>query len=252
MSAVGAVAVAAGGRAVEAEAAAPVAVTGTATGISLRAATLEATVDPKGEPTTFHFEYGPTASYGLATSDQEVPAGAGPQPVSAAVSGLAFGTGYHYRVIAVNPSGQANGEDRAFRTRDAVLSGPYAVRLTVLRGGAAFGQRQGAVLRRRYRLTVRCRQGLCSTLRLRRGGARGVFASRLKRNEGDRYTGMERSKGHCDDGERFRARASVLLYPTSVSGGRARGIAGTLRVRVGGCVHGSEVAEIAGRLVGNG
>lgn len=252
MSALGALAVAAAGRVAEADAAPPAAVTGEATGVSLRSARLQATVDPGGEPTTFHFEYGPDASYGFTTPDQAIGPAAGPQAVSAALSGLAFGTGYHYRVVAVNASGQGSGGDRAFRTRDAVLSGPYAVRLKVLLGGPAFGQRAGLVVRRRYRFTARCSQGSCPTLRLRRRGARGVFAARLRRQEGDRYTGVERSRGHCDDGERFGARASLLVYPTSVAGGRARRIGGKLSVRVGGCVHGIEVAEIDGRLVGHG
>lgn len=253
VSAVGAVAVAAAaGRPGEARAAAPTAVTEAADAISVQGATLHATVDPGGEPTTVYFQYGTSAAYGSTTAVQEAGAGVGPMAVSATVSSLSFGTSYHYRVVAANPSGQASGEDRAFRTRDAVISGRYAVTLTVTAGGRLFGQRSGMTVRRRYRLTARCSAGSCGVIRLRRPGVSGVFASRLRRRQGDRYRGVERSRGFCDNGERFRAKASVLIYPTSVSRGRAATIAGRLSIRIGGCARGREVATLTGRLVGHG
>jgi hypothetical protein len=83
---------------------------------------------------------------------------------------------------------------------------------------------------------------------LRRRGAKGTFASKLTRHEGDRYAGIERSRGHCDNGERFKATAAVLVHPTSLSGGRAVRIAGRLHIRVRGCLHAAEVARLTGRL----
>src|SRR5205807_82972 len=43
---------------------APVVVTGGATGLTAGGATLTGTVDPRGVPTTYHFEYGKTTAYG--------------------------------------------------------------------------------------------------------------------------------------------------------------------------------------------
>jgi hypothetical protein len=235
-----------------AEAAPPTAATGKATSVSLQGATLNATVNPNGERTTFFFAYGTSTSYGSTTPVQEAGSGSGPIPVSAPVAGLPFGTGFHYRVVAANASGQANGEDGGFRTLDAVLSGRYAVTLRIVSGGRPFGQRKGQALHRRYRLTAECAAGSCPTLRLHRPGARGVFASRLTRGEGDRYSGVERSSGRCNNAERFRARASLLLYPTSLRGARAATIAGRLIVRVRGCARGREVATLRGSLIGHG
>ena len=49
----------------------PTATSGSATSITLTGATLNATVDPQGASTSYHFEYGTTDSYGLSTSDRD-------------------------------------------------------------------------------------------------------------------------------------------------------------------------------------
>jgi hypothetical protein len=243
----------AAGRPGQAAAAAPSAVTGGAISISPSGATLNGTVNPNGEATSVFFEYGAGGGYGSVTPRQEIEAGAvGPQGVAAGITNLAFGTIYHYRVVAENPSGRASGDDRALRTDDAVISGRYAVRLSVVRGGRVFGQHRGLTVRRPYRFRASCANGSCMVLRLRRRGATGYFSSKLTRRAGDRYKGVERSRGHCDNGSRFRARASLLLYARSLNGARAGTIAGKLHVRVGGCVKGGELATFTGRLVGHG
>jgi hypothetical protein len=230
----------------------PSAVTEAATPTSPGSATLHGTIDPGGAETTFFFQYGTSTGYGLASTSQDAGAGTEPQPVSATLSDLRFGTLYHYRVVASNALGQAAGEDRTFRTPDAIISGRYAVTLKVLQGGDAFGQRSGQVVHRPYRFTARCLQGLCQSVSLRRRGAGGTFLSKLRRHQGDRYTGTERAAGLCNDGERFRSTAAVLIYPTSLSGSHAARIAGTMRIGVRGCVNGTEVAELSGRLAGRG
>ena len=53
----------------------PLATTGSATGISATGATVEGTVNAKGQPTTYYFNYGLTSSYGAKTA--EVSAGKG-------------------------------------------------------------------------------------------------------------------------------------------------------------------------------
>jgi hypothetical protein len=230
----------------------PTALTGAAAPISPQSATVQGTIDPGGAETTFLFQYGTTTRYQFASASQDAGAGTEPEAVSATLSGLRFGTLYHYRILASNALGQATGEDHTFRTPDAILSGRYAVTLKVLRGAAAFGERSGQVVHRPYRFTARCRQGLCQTVSLRRRGAGGTFLSKLRRHQGDRYKGMERSGGLCNDGERFRSTTAVLIYPTSLSGSRAAGIAGTVRIGVRGCVNGTEVAELTGGLGGRG
>jgi hypothetical protein len=100
-----------------ANAAAPSASTGAATSVTSTSATLTGEVNPNNEPTTYYFEYGTTNTYGTRTPDQG-PTAAVKQNIaaSAPISGLAPGSEYHYRLVAVNASGTRAGRDRKFTT----------------------------------------------------------------------------------------------------------------------------------------
>ncbi|MFI5054000.1 MAG: hypothetical protein ACHQDE_06525, partial [Acidimicrobiia bacterium] len=100
-------------------ASAPQVTTGTATGVSAKAATLNGTVNPNGATTTYWFQYGTTASYGLQTSTRDAGSGTSGRSVSAGISGLAAGTTYHYRLVAQNSAGTTNGQDQTFTTTAA-------------------------------------------------------------------------------------------------------------------------------------
>jgi hypothetical protein len=93
----------------------PVVITNPATNVVSSSATLNGTVDPHGLTTSVHFQYGTTTSYGLTTASQ-AKTGNTYQSVSANISGLAAGTTYHFRIVATNSSGTANGSDRTFTT----------------------------------------------------------------------------------------------------------------------------------------
>jgi hypothetical protein len=101
-------------------------VTGAATAITSRAATLNGTVNPGGAATTYRFSYGRTSSYGKATTVASLPAGTAAAPVSARITGLLPGRTYHYRLTATNSGGASNGADRTFRTARAVYAGAFA------------------------------------------------------------------------------------------------------------------------------
>jgi hypothetical protein len=225
----------------------PSVATGPAAVLSPSTAMLSASVDTHGLETNAFFRYGTSPSYGAASSRQEIPAGLEGQRFQATLSGLRFATTYHYQAVAANASGEASGADGAFTTADAVVSGRYAVTLTVRHGGRPFGQGPGRNVRRPYRFTAHCEAGLCPWLRLRRRGAQGTFQSVLHRREGERYVGVERSGGRCDNGERFRATTRVVVSPTGESGGWATQLVGSLTVRVRGCLHAAEVARLTAR-----
>jgi streptogramin lyase len=87
-----------------------------ATGIGTATATATGTVDPRSEPTTWYFEFGPTAAYGHRTPTRSAGDGEGPVVVTAPLSGLADSTTYHYRLVATNVAGTARGVDRALTT----------------------------------------------------------------------------------------------------------------------------------------
>jgi uncharacterized repeat protein (TIGR01451 family) len=89
--------------------------TNPATNLAAYSARLNGTVDPHGRPTSVHFEYGTTVSYGSTTASQ-TKTGNTSQNVSANISGLSASTTYHFRVVATNSAGTRYGSDRIFTT----------------------------------------------------------------------------------------------------------------------------------------
>ena len=93
------------------------------------AADVSGTVDPNGKATNYVFEYGPTTSYGLASTTTAAGAGTTAVAVKATLSGLVAGTAYHYRVVAVNADGTSASADATFLTTGHRVSptGPLPV-----------------------------------------------------------------------------------------------------------------------------
>jgi len=106
----------------------PTAVTGTGSSVSPSAATLNATVNPNGgNVTSCQFEWGTTTAYGqTAPCGQTVGNGTVDVPVSSALSGLAPGTLYHFRIDAGNTGGTTDGADDTFTTLPSSLGGGSA------------------------------------------------------------------------------------------------------------------------------
>jgi hypothetical protein len=104
---------------------APLTITGPAVSIKDTNATLTGTVNPVGEQATYHFEYGPTGSYGSRVPvmvDAVAGNGRVPRDVSRVVEGLKPSTAYHYRLVATSPAGTAYGADLTFTTTAASSS----------------------------------------------------------------------------------------------------------------------------------
>ena len=95
---------------------APRVTTEAATALSSTGATLNGTVNPNGNATTYYFEYGPTKTYGTKTAVVNAGSGNAKSPASAPVSGLTASTTYHFRLVATNSAGTTNGRDKAFTT----------------------------------------------------------------------------------------------------------------------------------------
>jgi phosphodiesterase/alkaline phosphatase D-like protein len=98
----------------------PTATTGGATGVSQHAATLAGSVNPHGEATTScRIEWGPAAgnySTGQAPCSPEPGSSAADTAVSAAATGLAANTTYHFRVVEATAGGTVSGNDATFVT----------------------------------------------------------------------------------------------------------------------------------------
>jgi hypothetical protein len=100
---------------------APVVNTQAATGVTASAATLNGTVNPEAQATTYQFDYGTTTSYGTSVPVPAGDAGSGSASVaqSATLAGLAPSTAYHYRVEATNATGTTLGADQVLTTAAA-------------------------------------------------------------------------------------------------------------------------------------
>jgi len=79
-------------------------------------ADLNAQVNPNGLPTTYHFEYGPAASYGQVAPvpDGTLSASNSDQTISVHLDNLTPHLVYHYRLVATNADGTTVSEDQTF------------------------------------------------------------------------------------------------------------------------------------------
>lgn len=96
---------------------APTAATLAATNVTATSATLNATVNPNGAPTTVMFHSGTTISYGTNTPvTLTSSSGTTSENISVNLTGLTPGTTYHYRVATSSLGGSVNGMDVVFAT----------------------------------------------------------------------------------------------------------------------------------------
>jgi hypothetical protein len=95
----------------------PDAATGPSSQIGATFATVSAVINPHGENTTWAFQYGLSPSYTLQTFGGVVPAGSLPVAVVQQLQGLAPGTVFHYRIVALHGSSVVQyGADATFMT----------------------------------------------------------------------------------------------------------------------------------------
>ena len=94
----------------------PAVTTLAASGVQFTNATLNATVNPNGLPTTAWFQWGADANYGQLTAVTNLSATNINLAVSAALGGLTAGQTVHFRVVATNADGLTPGADAAFTT----------------------------------------------------------------------------------------------------------------------------------------
>jgi NHL repeat len=89
-----------------------------ATGVQDTFATLRATINPENAATTWHFDYGTDTSYGTSVPVPDGTLDAGPSDVGVFqhIVGLQPNTTYHFRIVAVNATGETDGPDTTFTT----------------------------------------------------------------------------------------------------------------------------------------
>lgn len=94
----------------------PTVATSPATNVTDSGATSHGTVNPNGQQTSYAFQWGETGGYGHETPLTSAGSGSSPSSVNAALNGLAPGSSYHFRIIAINQSGTSVGSDQGFTT----------------------------------------------------------------------------------------------------------------------------------------
>jgi phosphodiesterase/alkaline phosphatase D-like protein len=107
----------------------PVARTGPAQGVAPLSASLTGSVIANGRPTSWQFQYGTTAAYGSKTPLVSAGSGFSDKNVAAMINGLAPGTTYHYRLVALSDAGTSLGSDLTFTSATVTLAtgGPIVV-----------------------------------------------------------------------------------------------------------------------------
>lgn len=98
----------------------PTATTGSASNLTTKSAVVHGSLTAGGQRTAYFFELGTSKSYGRVTSLHYVSSNAS---VHASLGSLKAGTTYHYRLVAVNDSGNAYGKDRTFKTKGTATNG---------------------------------------------------------------------------------------------------------------------------------
>jgi len=97
--------------------------TGIVAAVGKTGATLLGAVNPNGQLTNAHFQWGATTGYGNNTPDQAMGSGFDLAPIATVpISGLSCGSTYHVRAVATNSFGTATGFDRAFTTAPCVAT----------------------------------------------------------------------------------------------------------------------------------
>lgn len=105
-----------------AAAAPPSATTGSPSSVGQSSATVNGTVNPNGQSTTYYFKYGTATTYGLQTTPAGAGSGTGNVAVHAALDGLSPNTTYHYQLVATSSAGTGNGPDETFTTTTTTTS----------------------------------------------------------------------------------------------------------------------------------
>jgi hypothetical protein len=98
----------------------PGAATGPATDIGKHSAFVTGVINPHHEQTQYVFQYGVSKAYNVETFQKTVAASSKPVTVAELLTGLAAGTTYHYRLVAMHGSAVVQaGRDSIFFTQPA-------------------------------------------------------------------------------------------------------------------------------------
>jgi hypothetical protein len=101
----------------------PTAATGQATGVTETEATLNGSVNPEGQATSYYFEYGSTESYGTKTGEVSAGGGGTNQEFHFTWTGLSPNTTYYFQLVAVYGAGKTKVEGGRMTVKTAAPPG---------------------------------------------------------------------------------------------------------------------------------
>jgi len=190
--------------------AAPTATTGAAESITTGSAAVTGTVSLGGDATTYQFEYGTSASYGLTTPAQNAGSGTDPVDARATLSNLTNDTTYHYRLVATNAAGVARGADRTFRTSAPARAPSISSRAAT--GVSSLGATLNAGVNPR---------GLATTVRFEYGTSTAYGASTPEQaiGAGSSTVSVSAAIGYLKPGTRYNFRAVATSAAGIARGG---------------------------------
>ena len=136
-------------------------VTTNASNVTSSSAILNGTVNPGGLPTSVHFQYGTTTSYGSNTTTQSYN-GSTIQNVTANITGLSPSTVYHFRLVGTNSHGTSYGSDKTFTTPSAI-GRPLVITSSPTNRAAFSATLKGSVYPHGLTTTVYFQYGLTTT-----------------------------------------------------------------------------------------
>jgi hypothetical protein len=94
----------------------PAVTTGAPANIGPTGGTINGTVNPNGQATTYYFQFGSTVAYGLQTEPATAGAGTAVVAVKALLTALQSDNTYHYRLVATSAGGTVFGSDQTLKT----------------------------------------------------------------------------------------------------------------------------------------
>ncbi len=98
----------------------PTVVVNAVSSLASKSVTLNTTVNPNSENTSFYCEYGTTSAYGTDVPSSPAVVGSGSSAVAETcnLTALTVGTTYHYAIVATNYDGTTTSSDHTFTTLD--------------------------------------------------------------------------------------------------------------------------------------
>lgn len=164
----------------------PSVVTGPASQHTAGVVSVSGSVNPNGQATSYHFDYGTSTAYGSQTPPTSAGSGIATVPVTATTSGFHSGTSYHYRLVAASPAGTSYGSDATFTPLPAPITSKLRQSHRTWREGGSRQDRRPVGTRFSFTLNENARVVFAFTQTVRGRTLRGRCVAATNHNRTER------------------------------------------------------------------